>query len=475
MIKYVQIQKQLLEDLRALIIAYNQNHQTPLKLDVAVFYTSLFNSLPSLYRNMEDTHQEVIRLNSQILKKYNRNYAVYMDFLVRNGFIDSVKSYGADINECNSYILNKKYVNDTVTIYQITDTWLLKKFDDNGIETFYKEKMKYCKAIRPHLVSCFNDALSIDTQKANEIINPLRAENYNKYSRAKQLILEFHYQEWRYSIKPDTDFRLHTNLTRLNKVLRPVITYKGQHLGAVDIKSSQPYFFAVILKAVLKKDRQLLKQIGATKLLSNQHIKDMFDLEIDRKEIIDFVQSVIYDDFYTCFVDKLVIHYDENGKIFRKVSNFTKKNKGKFVDNPTRIEYYQSERDVAKTVIMEVFYSSPKSTIPEAKIFRTVYPSVTKIMNFIKTECVEFHRLLSNIEAHCLLDCVAKQYHKKHPEIPLWSIHDSLVTTEPYLAHLEKNMKQLLQQTTTLHVQAEAEPWLIKKSIPSKQNLLITP
>ncbi len=458
--KVVQIQERLLFDVTALIGKYNKGRtKNKLKLDVAVLYLSLFNSLLSFNRDDDEEDKDIIRLDSQILKKYNGRYTEYIDFFTTNNLISLVLEYGADISECRSYKISEHYLKDKVTCYSISDLVLLKKFDEKGIENFYNTKMKYCQNTRPHLVKFFDSDLKINPKKANKLIAPLLSENYNKYRSAKQLLLEFNYQEWRYSIKPDSDNRLHSNLTRLNKVLRPTISYQGQRLSTVDIKSSQPYFFSVILKAVLKKDKNLLEQIGATKLLSSENINGLFSLKIDRKEVISFVETVINEDLYICFLDELSIRYDEEGKPFREVSNFTKKKKRKFVDSPRRKVYYNTERDVAKTVIMEMFYSSSKTTIPEAKVFRAIYPSVNSIMSFIKDECSEFHKLLTNIEAYCLLDYAAKHFHCKFPEVPLFSIHDSLVTTKNHVDMLKEEMEKLLFRITTLKPQTKVELW----------------
>lgn len=459
--KVVQIQERLLFDITALIEKHNKGRtKGKLKLDVAVFYLSLFNSLLSFNRNdSEGQDQEVIRLDSQILKKYNGRYTAYIDFFKANELIYLVLDYGADISECRSYKISENYTNDKVICYSISDSVLLKKFNEQGIENFYSTKMEYCQKTRPHLVQFFDSDLKINAKKANKLIDPLLTDNYNKYRCAKQLLLEFNYKEWRYSIKPESDNRLHSNLTRLNKVLRPTISYKGESLGTVDIKCSQPYFFSVILKAVLKKDMNLLEQIGATKLLSTKNVDDLFNIKIDRKEVIGFVETVINEDLYNSFLNELPIKYDDEKKPFRMVSNFNKKNKRKYLDSTRRKVIYKTERDLAKTVIMEIFYSSPKTTIPEAKIFRTVYPSVCSIINFIKNECVEFHKLLTNIEAYCLLDYVAKHISSKFPEMPLWSIHDSLVTTQNNITKLKTVMEEFLNTITTLKPQTEIDNW----------------
>lgn len=455
--KTVIIQKALLSDLRELLIQHNQFSQKKLKLDYAVFFVSLINSLPTYYRDNEQEFNNV-RLNSEIMKKYYSCYNVYIDFLVKNGLIEMVKNYGTDTGESRTYKITDKYSDNKIVSYPITDKKLLSKFSEKTPSVAEQES---CKVKRPHLVKFFDEHLEIDSYKAYNVIKSYQQENYPRYIRGTQLITEFHTQDW-HSSNSDNDNRLHSSLTRLNKVLRPFVTHKGECLGTIDIRTSQPYFFSVVLKAILLKDKKLLKQIGVTSLLTNKNIESLFALEIDRDEVIEFVQSVINkdEDFYTLFQKKLVITYDEAGKPFRMVANYINKKKKIFnPKNPRRKEVYETDRDFAKSVVMEIFYCSPKSTVSEVKMFRDKFPSVFKIMKYIKDECVEFHKLLSHIEAYCLLDCVALKFNKKYPDIPLWSIHDSLVTTANYLPLLKEEIERLLFDLTTLQSYTKEEYW----------------
>lgn len=71
-------------------------------------------------------------------------------------------------------------------------------------------------------------------------------------------------------------------------------------------------------------------------------------------------------------------------------------------------------------------------------------------MKFIKDECVNFDKLLSHIESYCLLDFVAMKFSKNHKNIPIWSIHDSLVTTKQNIQLLKDETEQLLSEVTTI-------------------------
>ena len=455
--KTVLIQRTLLNDLKGFIFEYNEYYKPNLKLDIAVYYLSLFISLPSHYRNTENENY-LVSLNSEKLKGIFSKYNKYLDFFTNNKIIEKVLNHSTDKGTSNKYRITEKYLLDDIISYQITDKSLLKKLEitTNENDNLKTDKRAFCLKKRPHLVRYFDDNLTIDKRLAFETIKPYKELNYSKYQSGMQLILEYDRKDWKYSIKPESDNRLHTNLTRTNKKLRKCLYYKEERLSAVDIRASQPFFFAVFLKAFLKKDYNLVKQIGASKLISKKKFDELCNLDVNRDEIIAFVEIILTEDFYTNFSTHLEIPIDKEGKPYKMKTNYiesrSKLQKRKKIDfeQPRIKESFETNRDYAKSRIMEVFFSSPRTPTKEAKQFRTLYPSVSKVMKFIKDEWINFDKLLSHIESFCLLDSVAFRFSKNHKNIPIWSIHDSLVTTKQNIQLLKEETEQLLSEVTTI-------------------------
>lgn len=464
--KVVMLQKGILNDLKAFIDQYNELHKPKLKVDVAVFFISLINELVSHYR-FDEKENEFTSLNSQILKEYHSNYNKYFDFFVEYNILVK-QNYGADIGKSNAYKVADKYTNDKFSSYTIQYDKLNEKFDENGLNKHQQKKLKFSIEQRPHLMKVFNDDLTIDYKSAYNEIKHFNDTEPKKYNNAMVLINEFKNQVWKASFKPyNSDYRLHTNLTRSPKILRKHILIGNENIIGYDIKTSQPYFFCVVLKAILKKDKALLEKVGATEILNNSVIKQLFNLDINREEVKEFVLSVIDEeiDFYNDFATKLDIKIDENGKPYRMVSNFKKnkkrrsKSKQKEDLEPQTKKPFDTKRDLAKEVVMEIFYSSPNSKTNEAAMFRKAYPSIHKIIKCFDYNGVEFHQLLTTIESYILLDIVAKQINDKHPNMPLGSIHDCLITTSKYKHILNKEMKLSIEKATTVKVNLEFEQW----------------
>jgi hypothetical protein len=464
--KTVIIQKQLLIELKTAIKEYNIVNKPKLVIDVSVYFLSLFNSIPSQYREEDEEEEDGVSLDSQLLKQHHGKYNQYLEFL-KEHFIDKVSNYGADIKRCSIFKMKNKYLNDEVETYKITNKLLLKKFDQQGLTPLQKDKNQCCIKTRPHLVKFFDDKLTIDSKAAYDEIKPFitSRDTRRKYITNATLISEFFYKEWKYSIKKKSDNRLHSNITRSSKLLRKHIQYDGKPITGNDLKTSHSFFFCVIIKAILNKDKALLEQNKATDILNDSVIESLFNLELNRQELISFARSVLDKDFYTEFQHKLNIDFDEDGKPFRMVSNYTRKKKYRSrskqgeIKEPKRKVTYKTPRELVKAVVMEIFYSKPRTTIKEAKIFRETYPSVSRIFKCFDDHDVKFSYLLQYIEAYVLLDYTAKKINQSHPNMPLFSIHDALVTNEDWQHILEVEMRDHIKRITTIPPNIDVENW----------------
>lgn len=466
--KTVIIQKQLLHELKININTYNQINKNKLKLDIAIYFLSLFNSIPSYYRE-DKNDNDFINLNSKILKKASSRYKQYFDFFLNKDYILKGANYSTDKGESNSFKLNEDYSKDEITLYHLSDKILLKAFIK--VEDLMKvnENNIFCKNKRPHLTKYFNQDLRINYDEAFSELKMLLPLKYRKFTNGCQIVNEFINQYWRYSIKPETDNRVHSNLTRSPKIIRKYLTYKGEQIEGVDVKTSQPFFLAVILEAILKKDKSLFNKIKANKIFPNEVIDELFNLKLNQKEISDFIDSVTKKDFYNEFSKKLTFKYDEEGKVYRMVSNFTTKDKvrkrRRKNNNSHSKVTYKDERDATKKIVMELFYSSPNSRVKEASIFRKQFPCIHKVFDCIYKNNVPLHHLLQYVEAYILLDYVALKISKQYPEMPLWSIHDCLVTTSSNIYLLQERMIQSIKEITTFTPQLEIETWKDKEDI----------
>jgi hypothetical protein len=361
-------------------------------------------------------------LNSRLLRKnFLQNYKPYLSFLEDIDFLSHLKEYSAG-NHSNLYQLTSEFysLDKEYTTFKITDINLSKKinYDQIGLTEKQAIRNKYCKEVRNHLVKSFNTNLEMDiTGATKEII----CFDKTKYDANMRTVYQYANKQWSYSIKKETDNRLHTILTRTNNKLLKFITYKKEKLGEIDIKTSQPLFLYIILKTIFNGSmdneigRFLKKKLGSA-LIEKIKIKG-----IDFEELENFRNILLNKDLY--------IYLGENVKT-KKLSD----NRYYYLDknqSPFKNIYFDSKRDLIKNVVMRSLYKGKGDEVTEVKqLFKSIFgiaDVINKHDNLSKSNN-NLSNVLQNIEAHIVLDLIAKDISKKFKNIPLFSKHDSLIT-----------------------------------------------
>lgn len=422
----VLIQKQILIDLKLKLHSKNKIKQ----LDYYVYFTSLLSSLS--IRHREDNQVEtIIRLNSLTLRKIYFNYALVIKNLQDFGIINKVSNYSADLKKSNGYLINDKYIGNDLESYNLTKTALLKKLNHSS---------KSIPNGRLFLKDYFNDKLTFDFNKAIKYIE----SNYNKNQGQKyqSRILISHYWKYRffeYSVNEDTDNRFHSLLTRTPKDLRNFIKYDNEELIGYDLKSSQLFFFSVILKSIIEDDIDLREEIGFINFYDGSDLQyDIESLSLNYEEIDNFIDIVLNHDIYDWFSNKLECEFDElENKYFVEYIS-----KGKKVK-----EYYKTKRELSKKAIMIILNTDVDCKNVFYKAFNNCFPDISRIIKIIK-KLYPMHKILQQVESFVLLDCVANDIYKHN--IPLLTIHDCFYTNKANAKVLKQLMVKYIKYYTTL-------------------------
>ena len=423
----VLIQKQILIDLKLKLYSVNKEKQ----LDYYVYFTSLLNSLPVRHREREQ-NDTIVRLNSLALRKIYYNYSLVIRDLQDFGIINKVSNYSTDLKKSNGYLINDKYIGNDLESYNLTNTALLKKLN-------YLSKS--IPNGRLFLKDYFNHKLTFDFDKAIEYIE----SNYNKNQGQKyqSRILIAHYWKCRvfeYSVNEKTDNRFHSLFTRTPKDLRMFIKYDNEELIGYDLKSSQLFFFSVILKSIIEDDIDLREEIGFIDFYDSSELQyEIESLSLNNKEINKFIDIVLNQDIYNWFSDKIDCSFDQiQNKFYVEYIS-----KGKVIK-----EYYETKRDLSKKAFMVILNTGVDCKNSFYKAFNDCFPDIGRIIKIIK-KFYPMHKILQQVESFVLLDCVANDIYKHN--IPILTIHDCFYTNKTNSKKLKQLMIKYIKQYTTLN------------------------
>jgi hypothetical protein len=401
-----------------------------------------------------------VPLHSKILESKIPGYRDCIEYLLKAGIIECDGKFIPE-KVSKGYRLASPYRGKEIKRVEIKDYVLCRKI---AKDKPFNRQNPAAKEF-PYLAKWFEtERLEIDEQSALKWINDLEASdlikiNLNKsYVPTKRIeekellfekcrnykILVSRIKEKDYFFhKDETGNRLHTNLTNLPKGLREFLTYDGQELVSIDIKNSQPYMSLPLLdkefwqskdvpgKPTLKRiNREMYEKIGKNKKEKNNTIKfldsskSLVQLDIQKMK---FVKNVIDGTFYEHLVD-----------IFEGQQGLNLGNTEK------------EKRDKVKKMVLTLLFDDDKKIYNKeynspSQVFKRVFPSIGKIFGYVKKgDYRNLAILLQRIESYLLLDRICGRIAKERPFIPVFTIHDSIITTKGNEGYIQSIMKEEL-------------------------------
>ena len=394
---------------------------------------------------------EYVPLNSVVLKKNcGNNYLVYLEGLLNSGIIDCDEKYSKVTHESFGFKFTDKYATTAIGFITLTDKTLLKR-----IRKYKKEKIEVLKTkAHPiaHLVRWLAyDGLSIDKEAAIEFLetykrkltSELSKRNLRKKHQKKQeaFVLRRYYkikhqiESWgsnKYISIDDAGGRLYSPITGLPSLFRNFLNYKGEELVGYDIKNSQPLHFLTMLKKEFWKSYTS----GLTLKRLDSELGEYLQGDVDYSSTIMFQESseTQYSKRFNNYTFKKLV---QNGKLYEFIcykffnKHITKGGIDRF-----------STRAKTKQEFMHMMYHNPKVPHSKAKAvfadFEHLFPTEASVMNLMKKRKYnDFPIILQKLEAQMLLHRVAKRVYDVNPDIPLFTIHDSILTTKQHASTLK--------------------------------------
>lgn len=356
---------------------------------------------------------------------------------------------------------NRRLKRQSQPILESTD--LINLYPDIDVTKSYKENA-YEKL--GFLKTYFNSKLQIDSKKAETyLINLLEEESTNpdekylihKFNCRKMIADKLVNRDYFFNVD-DTSGRLHTNLTNQKKELRAFVSYDSKLLSSIDLKNSQPLLSITLLDENLFHQNNMMNRIlkyqKEVSLSFSTMLVDLIHNKQNAKDVLLFKQLICEARIYEYFAERLIL---------AGIIPF---------DTPQPLQ-----RKFAKNALMKTMFSKNKAIKAKGfgeviKVFKDCFPNVYEIFSLIKHHnhstlaCV-----LQNLEAEIFLHKIAVNVHKQYPDLPIFTIHDSIATYTTEIDKLLPIVKYHLYSVLKFEPELEVEDWMENDNPTSKYEI----
>jgi hypothetical protein len=442
------------------------------RVKVDVFYFVLDRIAKGLWLSNIENNRGIIDINSKWLQLINHHYLEYVNYLKANNIIASDNQYIIGSKSKGYYFVSlKPNLEEPIEEILVTNAIIRKHL----LSYFYWElNTDYTVKNYKHLTKWFNEDLKIDYKPALKKLDKVFCKARQPKVYSKEVIEEESIKKFKNLIAINNihkqsffctvDFnigRFHSNLSTLNKKLRPFISYKGKNLVNIDVRNSQPLLSTAILKKEFwtreHSGLNIYKFPSALNLLSESPIpsKVVKSFSLDHLEELDVVfrkaESVIM--LVTFLLEK---HSDsfsewifaaESGKFYESI--FKKIHPGE----PFR-------KDEVKVAMLKFFFSENKHTSKDKKLIMDAFPEVTKVFERLKQKNhVTLSHILQRLESTIMIEFVSRRIASDKPDLPFFTIHDSIATFQEEVEYVKRVIEEEFNSLLGIKVEVGIERW----------------
>ena len=257
--------------------------------------------------------------------------------------------------------------------------------------------------------------------------------------------------------------------------LRNALTYDGQKLVSLDLSNSQPFLSLLLLQTEFWEQLKMVYQKKCSKNCGPQTKTPSFSNNFYIK-LNDRIERVIQENKYKTSLIilvesmlKLLNTSDKNGfTVYQE-----KVCQGALYDyllirfnEERRLNYLT--RDDAKIAVLQAFFSDNKFLYQKDAqlklLFKQTFEDVYSVLAEVKRGSKELLPvLLQNVESYLVVEVIARRIAKEHHKLPLYTIHDSLVTTVGNESILQRIMTEELTRYVGHAPHLKTEYWLPEK------------
>lgn len=434
---------------------------TNFNIDYLVYVVGLLTEIPLANKDVE---MDYIPINSKLIQRRVRNYREYLNYLINCEVILEDKQYIVGSKSKGFKFTEKFEVKRKLVI--ITKKTLIKSINEfkdinysscdvgNYVSTSKSSKLINQKSELNHITNWLNSKLTIDFPKAEthllmlkniENSDPEIQNSNQRFIQRHSILLKFH----KGIFSPNEDMtagRLHSALTQIMGVLRKFIRYDGKVLVSIDIVNSQPYLATVLLNPKKFEENLILENLlKINPKFKNPNYPIMLAKRI--KEVSTTESTRLYKNIVTKGT-----FYEDFGKILQNCGVLE-----------TGLDQ-EMVRKSAKNATFSAFFS-PNTSISYcegARSFKEVFPSIFDVFKMIKCTRGKHNTLailLQHLEANLVLHRACKIISEERPDVPIFTLHDSIITTEGNEKYVNRVLKNVLTEAIGIAPKLKVERW----------------
>lgn len=421
--------------------------------DKAVHLLNLILTITSNNRTDYDEFNGWTPINSSIIKNHYsiRDFPSYRDWFIKSGVIECDWQYIVDEKSFHYRFTEKFRTKIKPFEYEIKQT-LAKKINPPEYNNIY-EQHPY-----PELHCWFNSKLTIDENSAMDYLDlKHRVERLEdkeralyKYNSAVISVDKMVDHNYHYSVD-ETAGRLHTNFTSMPSEIRNFTKFDGKYLVSLDFKNSQPFISTVLFKSSFWEADTLCNEDNYQYESSTTHNFDdisfkFHSLSYKFLPILDISSSSSstsskYSTPLMLAENKLSIDKEDVNSFISHVENGDLYEYMEQRLNSINNSNKKWTRKEIKAIMFKIMFTDNRYTDEDKKLFKSIFPNVYNMFAFIKRkEKRLLPVLLQTIESNLFLNKIVGRIACERPDLPLFTIHDSISTIKGNEQYVKKIM-----------------------------------
>lgn len=351
-------------------------------------------------------------LSSTILYKKNKTYTKYVNLLEEGGILEINRSYSTTTNKCMGYRFTSTYSNQPYKKYVNCSFGGVKI--DNANDILSKENRLELTPTAKRLIQTVCN-IRIRPESFMYLRNEFHEGRIEVGTHISTGISLDMISSEDFFAMQDKYGRIHSNITNLKSEFRNFLTTAdGDSLISIDIKNSQPFFSTLILNSSFwtgeKQDNSDLVTIND---INSEIIAEIQQPPI-YEPLIMFTKSVEDNEDIRLYKELVL-----SGKFYEFLLE-------KLLSAGLKCSGRQESKDVMFNVLFQKNFMLKNSK--PALIFKELFPTVFEIFSKIKKyDHSVLAKLLQSIESHIVIEGVVKNFWNEHPDIPVFTVHDSVI------------------------------------------------